>query len=165
MNKKALIIIGLVLLLAVYFSKFSKYEQSAEPMNNENITNQPINPTESGAPVVNDTAELIIIDAPQPDEVITSPYTVTGRARGSWFFEATFPVSLRYGNESTEIVETFATADGDWMTEEFVPFSATIEFPTATIDIGEITFMKSNPSGLPENDMSVTVPVKFTEEL
>lgn|SRR3989338_3611648 len=41
-----------------------------------------------------------IVDFPRPNEKIFSPLTVSGRAKGTWFFEASFPVKLvdEFGN-------------------------------------------------------------------
>jgi hypothetical protein len=35
-------------------------------------------------------ANLIVMDTPLRDSTITSPVTITGKARGAWFFEASF---------------------------------------------------------------------------
>src|SRR3989338_9762193 len=35
---------------------------------------------------------LIWVTVPTPGSLITSPVTITGEARGTWFFEASFPV-------------------------------------------------------------------------
>lgn len=46
------------------------------------------------------------------------------------------------------------------MTEEFVPFTAIVEF-TTTATSGLLVLEKDNPSGEPENAAQVTVPVQF----
>ncbi|HAH04101.1 TPA: hypothetical protein DCL28_00895, partial [Candidatus Komeilibacteria bacterium] len=38
--------------------------------------------------------DLINLVFPRPNQKISSPLTISGRARGSWFFEASFPVKL-----------------------------------------------------------------------
>lgn len=111
---------------------------------------------------------LIKIDSPKPgDQQITSPLVVTGEARGNWYFEATFPISLTNW-DGLIIAEGYATAKGDWMTEEFVPFEATIEFIKPECPIGEeyckrgsLILQKDNPSGLPEHDAAVEMTVWF----
>ena len=54
-----------------------------------------------------------------------------------------------------------AQAQSDWMTEEFVPFKAMLEFSAPTTATGTLVLEKDNPSGLPENADSLIVPVKF----
>src|SRR3569623_2033710 len=66
--------------------------------------------------------DLISVSAPRPGEHITSPLFVTGIARGTWFFEASFPAELKDAQGNT-IAQGAGQAQGDWMTEDFVPFS------------------------------------------
>jgi hypothetical protein len=46
------------------------------------------------------------------------------------------------------------------MTMEFVPFTAILNF-TTTATSGYLVIAKDNPSGLPENDASLKIPVNF----
>jgi hypothetical protein len=50
--------------------------------------------------------------------------------------------------------------EGGWMTIDLVKFESEITF-TTTEKTGYIVIKKDNPSGLPENDASLKVPVKF----
>lgn len=98
---------------------------------------------------------------PEPNQVISSPLVVSGEARGTWFFEADFPVTLIDGDGNI-IVEHYAQALSDWMTEDFVPFEAVIEFEKPRTDIGYLVLEKDNPSGLEEHDEeSLIIPVRF----
>jgi len=48
------------------------------------------------------------------------------------------------------------------MTEEFVPFEATLVFnPVRGSTVGTLVLQKDNPSGLPENDNQLTISVKL----
>jgi len=107
-----------------------------------------------------DLADTIRIDSPRPNAKILSPLAITGQARGTWYFEASFPVVLLDGN-GAQIGSGIAQAQSDWMTEDFVPYSATVEFTTPATATGTLILKKDNPSGLPENDKQLTVPVKF----
>src|SRR3989344_2213452 len=71
--------------------------------------------------------DLIRVTSPKPGDVVTSPLVIKGEARGTWFFEASFPVNLTNW-DGLIISEHFAQAKSDWMTEDYVPFEATIEF-------------------------------------
>jgi Immunoglobulin-like domain of bacterial spore germination len=113
-------------------------------------------------------ADLIQVVTPAGMDVVTSPLSLAGKARGNWFFEASAPVSL-VNWDGLIIAEGFVTADGDWMTTEFVPFSGTLEFTSPYKDgdpefmkRGTLIFKKDNPSGLPENDDAVEIPVLFS---
>lgn len=111
-------------------------------------------------------ANLIRLDNPRPNQTISSPLTVKGQARGFWFFEASFPVLL-VDWDGRIISEGIAQADGEWMTTEFVPFTATLTFAVdknVYSDRGAIILKKDNPSGLPENDDALEIPIKFAKD-
>jgi hypothetical protein len=108
-------------------------------------------------------ANFIRISSPRPNQLIHSPLTITGEARGSWFFEASFPVTL-VNWDGLIIAQGIAQAKGDWMTTEFVPFEATLTF-TVDKDVysnrGALILKKDNPSGLPEHDDALEIPIVF----
>ncbi|MDD3819360.1 MAG: Gmad2 immunoglobulin-like domain-containing protein [Actinomycetota bacterium] len=104
--------------------------------------------------------ENIRVSSPLQNQVVTSPLVITGEARGTWFFEACFPVKLLDGN-GEEIAAHYATALSDWMTEDFVPFEATIEFEKPDTEIGFLVLKKDNPTGLPEFDDELVITVRF----
>jgi hypothetical protein len=102
----------------------------------------------------------VILDTPEFGELISSPLTVTGRARGFWFFEANIPVTLK-DQDGKILAQQGFQADGEWMTTEYVEFSDTLTFPTPTTEFGVLIISKDNPSGLEEFDASFAVPVRF----
>jgi hypothetical protein len=102
----------------------------------------------------------VVVSAPYINAKVSSPLTISGTARG-WYFEASFPVEIRNAS-GTIIGQGPAQAQGDWMTSDFVPFVATISFPAQPKgSSGTIILRKDNPSGLPENDQSLSIPVTF----
>lgn len=105
--------------------------------------------------------DLIRIDSPRPNQKIESPLNISGEAKGTWFFEGDFPVVLT-DLDGKIIAEGFVTAQGEWMTEDFVPFQGVLEFEIPDFgDIGTLILRKDNPSGLPEHDDALEVPVDF----
>jgi hypothetical protein len=110
---------------------------------------------------VRELSDLIILDSPLEGEKIKSPLVIKGKARGTWFFEATFPVTLTNW-DGLIIKEHFAEATSDWMTAEFVPFEATIEFEKPDFgERGSLILHKSNPSGLWEHDNALEISIFF----
>jgi hypothetical protein len=106
-------------------------------------------------------ASLIQVTSPAPNQTVASPLTVTGRARGPWYFEASFPVKLLDSNNNV-LAQGIAEAQGDWMTTDFVPFSATLTGFTPPVGTtGTLVLEKSNASGDPQYDASISVPVNF----
>ena len=85
---------------------------------------------------------------------------VEGEARGIWFFEASFPIRI-LDDSGNELGVSFAQAQDEWMTEEFVPFRGEIEFSKPLTLQGRIIFEKDNPSGLPEHQDALYMPITF----
>lgn len=105
-------------------------------------------------------SNLIKISAPMPDEIVKSPLIISGVARGYWFFEASFPVNL-VDDSGNEIASGIAQAEGNWMTAEFVPFKAELNFEKPSAKSGKLILKKDNPSGLSQNDDELIIPVYF----
>ena len=104
--------------------------------------------------------DLIRVDSPRSGDRVASPLVVRGSARGTWYFEATFPVTL-LDARGTVLARSYATAQGEWMTSDFVPFTSTLTFPTPTTADGTLVLDAANASGDPARAQSVRVPVKF----
>jgi len=141
-------IVLIVIITGIFYISFLKKEI-------RNLDNQ----TLSGIP------DLIVIESPVPEAIIASPLEVKGKARGTWYFEATFPIVLTDWDGKI-IAQGYATAKEDWMTEEFVPFTGTLEFTNPSWEAefskrGSLIFKKDNPSGLPEYDNSYEMTVWF----
>lgn len=150
-------LLGVVGAVAVYFflAKTAEAPTVTPVLNREEA---PIVPTES--PI----EELLVVSLPQVGESISSPASIVGQARGQWFFEASFPVRL-FDSNGTLIATTVATAKPepgkDWMTSDFVPFTAVLQFPLVSSATGTIVFENDNPSGLPELKREYRLPISF----
>ena len=105
---------------------------------------------------------LIRVSKPRPNEIVESPLKIEGEARGGWFFEASFPVKL-FDDNGFLLGITPAQALGNWMTEDFVEFSATLPFAVPSASKGKLILEKDNPSGLPEHADELIIPVYFKE--
>lgn len=105
--------------------------------------------------------DLIVVESPAIGATVSEPLEVRGKARGTWFFEASFPVEV-LDAQGVVIGSGIAQAQGDWMTEDFVEFAATVSFtPQPATTSGTLRLAKDNPSGLPENDDAVFIPITF----
>lgn len=103
---------------------------------------------------------MVTVDTVKEGDRIHSPVTIAGKAVGPWFFEASFPIVIT-DESGTVLGQGIAQAQGEWMTQNMVPFQATLTFAKGTAQRGFLVFKKDNPSGLPENDMEYKLPVKF----
>ncbi len=110
--------------------------------------------------VIAPQAEMVRVVSPQPNTLVASPLLVEGEARGTWFFEASFPAQI-VDADGAVLGTGIMQAKSEWMTADFVPFSGTIEFSKPTTSLGVLLLKKDNPSGLQEYDASVYVPVRL----
>lgn len=149
MNK---LLVLIVLLFVVGWVVYDNKELIVNDVGNNNVATTTVDS--------NDTKkDLIVVDVPVQGMTIGSPFVISGKARGYWFFEGNFPIELR--DTQGNILETIiAQAEGEWMTTEFVPFTASLIFtkPSASTP-AVLVFKKDNPSGLPEKDDSIEVSV------
>lgn len=156
------IILALAVLLLVAGGSVALFTSRRDPSPVIPPTSTPIVPTSTPPvlPTPTSTDALIRVTTPTPNLLVRSPLTVRGEARGSWYFEASFPVRLLDAH-GTELAVIPAQAQGDWMTTAFVPFSAELSFGTPTTETGTLVLEKDNPSGLPEHAAEYRIPVRF----
>lgn len=148
-----LIVIGVLAILAIGTVFFMQYPlpQNLPPVAPEQGEDQIIHASKD---------DLIWVQAPLPNQTITSPVSIVGKARGNWYFEASFPVILldAHGNI---LAQAPAQAEGEWMTTEYVPFSLSLIFPKSATATGTLVLQKDNPSGLSEYADELRMPVRF----
>lgn len=104
--------------------------------------------------------DSIEAQSPRPGDELESPFRITGKARGRWFFEGFFFAKL-YDENGTMLNSTLITAQDDWMSDEFVPFDGSMEYFTPETENGKLILNNANPSALPENDLQLIIPVKL----
>ncbi|MDT0689536.1 Gmad2 immunoglobulin-like domain-containing protein [Salegentibacter sp. F188] len=106
-------------------------------------------------------SNLISVAQPKENENVSSPLQIEGKARGIWFFEGTAPVTL-VDNGQKELATGIIEAKGEWMTEDFVPFQGNLEFDAQNFENGFLILHRANPSGKPEYDKNLIIPVNFS---
>jgi hypothetical protein len=156
--KKTLTTITITLLLLSIFIFYLLNRK--EWFKNVDFTTKKTTKISSSQIIKNDSIQIFDILKYQ---VISSPLSINGQAIGSWFFEGSFPVVL-YDANGKEIVSEVAMAKSNWMTEDLVPFELTLNFTVPETKEGTLVFKKDNPSGLPENDEEISIPIKFSNK-
>lgn len=106
--------------------------------------------------------DLLKLDSPRENDVIKNPVKIKGEARGPMYFEAIFRIAVQDANHK-ELGFGLATSIGEWTTINFVPFSAQIKYQNHSTKTGYLVFEKENPSGLPENDLAISIPITFAD--
>lgn len=110
------------------------------------------------ATYTNASADLIVVDLPTPGAVLGKKFSIMGKARGTWYFEASFPITV-LDMHGLVLSQGVGTAEEDWMTEEFVPFVFEAEIPETYTGPATIVIQNDNPSGDPERDRSMSFPI------
>ncbi len=100
----------------------------------------------------------VSITQPASGAEVGGSFTVSGKAPGNWYFEASFPIQVRDA-EGNVVARTHATAQSDWMTTELVAFTATVHIEGGYKGPADLILLRDNPSGLPEHDDSTTIPI------
>jgi hypothetical protein len=148
--KKVLIIVGfmLVLTMSVLFGWFVGQNKCIAP---QVVTKKSF---------ADFSSSNVRVVTPKINQLVISPLDIQGEARGTWYFEASFPVKLLDGN-GNEIALGVASAQDDWMTGNFVPFKLSLIFSKPATETGILVLIKDNPSGLSQNDDQVSFPIRF----
>lgn len=106
----------------------------------------------------NASSDLVVVDLPMPNSVVGKQFSIMGRARSVWFSDASFPITV-FDKDGLVLTQGAAEAQGEWMTEEFVPFLFEARIPETYIGPATIVLKGGNPSGEPEQDRSVSFPI------
>ncbi len=99
----------------------------------------------------------VVVTAPAKNSTVEKTFVVAGSAPGPWFFEASFPIKV-IDKDGKVLLNTHATAQGDWMTTGQVTYTANVTVNNYT-GPATLVLMRDNPSGLPENDDSVSIDI------
>lgn len=159
MKKRYLLLVLLVAFLLTFMMLF-KDSTAPTVRNTDGIAADALTP--EAPPASKD--DLITVNYPLPQATVASPLVVKGKARGTWYFEGSFPVTLTDAN-GTVLAQTYASAQGEWMTTEYVPFTSTIKYtlPAGTTRLnGFLILKKDNPTGEARFDNALTLPVTLS---
>lgn len=118
--------------------------------------------------LISEKSETLILYNLEEGQSISSPLVLLGEAKGTWFFEGSFPVTLTDWDGKI-VAEGYAMSLDEWMTEEYVPFSSTVYFDSPYIHgdpefmrRGTVILQKENPAGMPQYNDVVEVPVYYS---
>ena len=154
------IFIPIVIIIAAILIFVAVASKNTEPVPTPTVTTTPtptvtITPTPTPTPTPD-----VTVTTPKANSQISSPLAVTGKAPGTWFFEANLRLIARDANGLT-LGSNGAQAQGEWMTSGPVAFKGIVTFTKPTTPTGTLVIMNDNPSGLPQNDKSFSVPIRF----
>jgi hypothetical protein len=152
-----LAIVLLLIIIALIWMLYAIPTPSAAPATTattSSTTSSTSTTSGSSAPL----STQVSVSSPQSGATVAQTFTVSGQAPGGWFFEAQFPIQVRDPNDNV-IGRATGQAQGDWQTTSLVSFTATIQIDASYHGPATLILLKDNPSGLPQNDDSVTVAI------
>jgi hypothetical protein len=160
MKKSIWVVIGLVIIAGLAYAVIAVPKAQAPTADDLPI----IDGSQQGQPTYENTSpDDIVVTLPFPGAVTGKDFSVRGKARGFWFFEASFPVFLidKDGNQLAVGLASPEPAGTDWMTSEFIGFKADMVVPETFTGPALLIIQNDNPSGLPENQKSVSFPINI----
>lgn len=146
-----------VLAIATFIGSWYSIQRSMAPSGAE-LANGAIFSIDPSYHYANASKDDIFVSSPEPGESVTNTILVAGYARGSWYSEAVFPVDVEDA-QGTVIGSGQGKANSDWMTDDFVPFTAEVDLKSLYNGQALIILKKDNPSGQPSSDASLLFPV------
>jgi hypothetical protein len=153
-----ILVIGIALVGGWYLGNQNSVQSNAPSENPDEEVSQGESTTQATTTYSNADENMIIVDTPIPGATVGHIVTVSGKARGNWYFEANFPIEVRSAT-GTVLVQAPVQAQEEWMTTEFVPFTVQVTLPAEYKGPATLVLHNDNASGLPEHDRSVSIPI------
>jgi len=166
-------LIGLAALVLAIVGGFSVFRDWNKPItrpspsevveteNNAEIFNDQNNQSTNNQSKTFTSQKGVLITLENFNEKLTCPLTIRGAVSGIWFFEAEFNAQI-IANEKILANLIARATDDNWMTE--APVNFVIEYDCSNCSANtqlQLKLQKNNPSGLPEFDDSVIIPISL----
>ncbi len=120
----------------------------------------PASPSPSRSPAQGTPIKIKSISLTSPTK---GPLVIKGTVDSGWMFEGVMPVKLLdAGRQEIASGSAKETAPGSWQSGKAVDFSVSLTFTTESAS-GFLVFQNDNPSGLPSNQKSFELPVRFRQ--
>jgi len=145
---KLLLIVILIVILVVVVFFFQKPVVDVNPPPEDNIILREI---------LGNKDDLISFSI-LPNSKVQGVVSYQGAVKGGYFFEVNILINILDANKNV-LKTSNAIAMTDWMTIEPVEFEGNIDFTNLPKGLAYIEIHNDNPSGLPENDKSVLIPI------
>lgn len=153
MNKRLTIILAIVATVSIIVFSYGSYKLN---ISDERLP-EVVLPATSTSPK-GEFTDLIRVFSPRANQIVGGTIEISGEARGGWYFEANFPARL-IDTEGNILAQAPISAQGEWMTNDFVPFKGSIGHKVSATTSAILILENDNPSGLPENQKKIEIPL------
>ena len=106
---------------------------------------------EQGTEITSEKGIKIKLNNIKEGDTVEVGFKVEGSVTGSWYKEGVFPVRVINNTTKEVVITNIARADGEWMTEDYVPFSFVIDADITEETPFILRFDKANLSELSDN--------------
>jgi hypothetical protein len=140
------------------YRQVNELNQQVSQLNRELSSVKRQQVTKAASTYTSQKGVTVKIYTPAINDTLVSPVIVMGEVPGNWSFEASFPVKI-LDAKGNVVAKATAQLLGEWMTTKLVPFSAKLTYASAVSGNGVLLLQKDNPSGMPQNDDTVSIPI------
>ncbi len=151
--KNLKIIVFVVLIVLVSYFVFFKQKAMAPVDNNPPVVTNPQISVSGKA-----NKDDLVLFSIAPGAKVSGKVEATGVIKGAYFFEANIITNILDGNKNM-LKQGHGDATTDWMTSDPVSFKTSLDFTGLPAGPAYIEIRNDNPSGLPENDKSILIPI------
>jgi hypothetical protein len=153
---KNTVLIVIIAVLSIFLIGFAYVSQDEELCCKyslcANITKQCEKKEEAkGIEITSEKGVKIKLDNIKEGDTVEVGFEVKGSVTGSWFTEGVFPVRIIEKETNTVVITNTARAEGEWETEDYVPFSFVIDAEIEKEGSYILRFDKANPSGVSDD--------------
>ena len=164
-NTALIVIIAVLSVLLIGFAYVSQDEEICCKYSLcANITKkcEEVKEEAKGTEIISEKGVKVKLDNIKEGDTVEVGFEVKGSVTGSWFTEGVFPVRITEKETNSVIITNTARADGEWETEDYVPFSFVIDAEIEEEGSYILRFDKANPSGVSDgyDYASLTVNLK-----
>jgi cytoskeletal protein RodZ len=164
MNSKAwlaLILVLAIIIAVLAWMLFTTPAQTTPAPTSAQATTSVQSVTTASVPTASSSQPLdtqVTVTTPAANATVSHSFEIAGTAPGAWFYEAVFPIQVRDANDDL-VGSSQGQAQGDWTQPGLVTFTSQMTIDASYEGPANLILLKDNPSGLPQNIDSVTIPI------
>ena len=153
-------LLAIIIIVLAWFLFTTPAVAPTVPASQATTTAQSTQPTSANSSSVSNAPldTQVVVTTPLPNATVPHEFTVAGTAPNQWFDEAVFPMQVRDANDDL-IGTSQGQAQGDWTQPGLVTFTSHMTVDASYEGPANLILLKDNPSGLPQNIDSVTIPI------
>jgi hypothetical protein len=159
-NSKIIIILLVVIIIMLGYMTFARKPQTEIVQVQDQTHIQPQtnpNPHWDNPTITGDSTSLVSFSL-TPGQEVSGKVTLTGSLKG-YFNEGSTPLWITDESKTKVYLQTPLSSTGDWMVNTPIAFSKTVDFSSMPKGKAYLEIKADNPSGLPQYESSIWIPI------